>query len=79
MSTIAETLSASRPNRLGSAVAAFVRRAATRRRSRSLVNDLRGMDDHILADIGLSRESVDGAAFTSDPMAHLKTVRGWSQ
>ena len=75
MTTISDSVSATHPMRLGVLIAAMATGLAARRRGSNLVRQFQSMDDHMLADIGLTRDSVSRAAFASDPTSFLRHER----
>ena len=77
MTMIAET-AAIRPFRKTGALSAAIAFIATMRESRRTLKDINAMEDHILRDIGLTRNDVVRANFAelgSDRMAMLSRAR----
>jgi uncharacterized protein YjiS (DUF1127 family) len=78
MTTMTESLGFSRPAKWARLLATIVRRFVGYRESRPLLSDLEAMEDHILADIGLSRADVLRAQWAevgSDRIAMLDHAR----
>ncbi len=78
MTMMTESLGTSRPSIGARLLATVARRFAAYRESRRLLSNLEAMEDHILADIGLSRTDVlraQCAKVGSDRVAMLGCAR----